>query len=312
MYQRGRYLLMLFLSFTIGCNFKNHRRIPDYVIADSINLEKEIGIAGFVAYQDKFIIRDNYDGSIKMITSQGKIVFEYSKKGKGPGEIDFPVELVVNANDLYLSDLGNRKMIKFELRDNSINFIDEFSVFVPVVDVDVIDDGIMFSTVHHSSKFHVIKRSAEIMEIKGISEQIPDCNQESWTGNICLFEIIERTMCILQIGDEDNLKLHFFELGENLNFHFIKSVKLNSSLYLYKGIYKIEGYYAIAYGFADEKTENLLMIDLYNRKGEFYEKRNCIIPGLTDDHFLSVVNNTIWVENTGKNDKVIYKLKIDD
>lgn len=78
---------------------------------------------GVIVVGDTLYIADSQANNIKAIDKNGFIRRTIGRKGKGPGEFNYPKEITRNKDKIFVSDAGNSAIHIFDLNMNYIDYM---------------------------------------------------------------------------------------------------------------------------------------------------------------------------------------------
>ncbi|HHZ67151.1 MAG TPA: hypothetical protein EYN52_04455 [Alphaproteobacteria bacterium] len=96
------------------------------LLSPSLEIKRELSGSPYhfngVRYQDvlqdgTLIVADKYNHQVKMIKSDGTLllVLGDKKRGKGPGKFATPEGVEARDGNLWISDSGNNRIVKYEI-----------------------------------------------------------------------------------------------------------------------------------------------------------------------------------------------------
>ena len=74
--------------------------------------------------QGRIYVLDSQDCLIRVFDAAGNLTRSFGRKGKGPGEFEYPMGMSVSGQTLSVFDMGNRRISRFGLDGGSVGEID--------------------------------------------------------------------------------------------------------------------------------------------------------------------------------------------
>ncbi len=121
-------IILAMMFFLISCNNNSQSKIKrmNFKQVNSIFSIDKVGTRlPFIIYDNKIILVESKSSKVKIYNFSGKIVNEFGKKGKGPGEFQNILSVYVKNNRITLFDSSKMKVINFSMDGK---FIDEYSL----------------------------------------------------------------------------------------------------------------------------------------------------------------------------------------
>ncbi len=131
---------------------------------------------------------DSEAHQVKAYDDLGALQFSFGSQGCGDGELDFPIDIVLNEllGEVYVSDFWNKRIVVFDLAGNWLR-----NIFTPLNDggdpaysrpsgLGIDPDGNLYVVDNVLSCVAIITNTGTLINIIGYS------NEQYWTGDLAL------------------------------------------------------------------------------------------------------------------------------
>ena len=150
-----KYVLIILILLNFSCNARNN----DSYLNRKITLAEPLNIVSMITYKSNFVCFDQFKKRILILSSDGKVLSEYSRTGKGPGEFCAPYNITlikVEDNYLYALDGVLNKVIVLKInKDYSMTFYDDLVYNIgKIIDVDVDEERNVYLSII-GGKYHI-------------------------------------------------------------------------------------------------------------------------------------------------------------
>lgn len=120
---------VLFFGFIYNVHAEKEVLLGNTKVVKSIKLEKPMRLNSFVSVEGNYAAYSRKEHQLVLISPEGKLLWSYSKKGKGPGE--FSEAALVSSyynKTLYVCDNMNQKILLFTYDDakKTLTYSDEY------------------------------------------------------------------------------------------------------------------------------------------------------------------------------------------
>ncbi len=118
----------------------------------SVNQPLIAQITLFTLFRDNFYVYDRQSEGVFKLDKTGNVSGPFTRSGSGPAEHQFPGSLSSNRENIYLADLGNARIIKFDENMEPAGYIDEYHP-VGTSKALAVNDHILLTANHRSTGF---------------------------------------------------------------------------------------------------------------------------------------------------------------
>lgn len=257
--------ILIILTTLVSCGKSSDSSSEHYTFVDSLNMEEKFGISSIAKIDNNFIIFDLYGKSINVIADKGKVLDSYNQFGKGPGEIGSAIRFCNYGDEIFITDMGNLKIIKlkYDSENENLVYINEFKTGVYAIDAAYTDDKILICTYNNFAKFVLFDCEGNILrEYTELAKQIPGMDDKILMSSSGTVSANGNTICYSQ-GYEDDNYLQFFLLDPETNLVWLNTVSLDCDFH-----YSFVTSYGNKFYYLKYNEDNEAELVAYNLKGE--------------------------------------------
>lgn len=164
---RNKLYLLILIFLIIALNIKAEEFTKIFKLVKEIKLQQSsevfIGsIHDFILNNNLIYIVDSKAGNIKIYNLDGAIIKIVGTKGTGPGEFQIPYAIDINEKNIYITDIGNRRLNIFDKQ--TVTFKKSFFILDGRT-IRVIDNEILLSYIDDANKksLHVYDYNGKLL-----------------------------------------------------------------------------------------------------------------------------------------------------